>query len=101
MTEFQKSLKKIIVNIFAAIVAIAALSYAFDYLYWRVRVAAGRSPYDTVTVQYYYAIGEKNGKTEYDFQPPQQETCVNALFPHSGFSPCWYERKHTEKAIRV
>jgi len=93
--------KKIVFNTLAAILVAAAVVYAFDYLFWRFRLATGRTPYGTVTVQYYYAIGEKNNKTEYDFQPPQPETCVNALFPHSGYAPCWYERKHTEKAIRV
>jgi hypothetical protein len=82
-------------------VVLAALVYIVDYSIWRVRVATNRNAYGMVTVQYYYAIGEKSGKTEYDFQPPQQETCVNSLFPHAGDSPCWYERKHPEKAITI
>ncbi len=79
----------------------AVIVYAVDYLVWRYRVGNKRNPYGTLTVQFYYAIQEKNGKTEYDFQPPQQETCVNSLFPHAGYSPCWYERKHTQKEIRI
>jgi hypothetical protein len=51
-------------------------------------------------VQFYYAIEEKNGKTEYDCQPPQPDTCVNALFPHAGYSPCRYERKQQKKQSR-
>jgi hypothetical protein len=82
-------------------VVLAALVYIVDYSIWRVRVATNHNAYGMVTVQYYYAIGEKSGKTEYDFQPPQQETCVNSLFPHAGDSPCWYERKHPEKAITI
>lgn len=95
------SMKKILLRTVIFVLAIAALAYVVDYFIWRVRVATNHNPYSSVTVQYYYAIGEKNNKTEYDFQPPQQETCVNSLFPHSGYSPCWYERKHTEKAIQV
>jgi|SRR5436309_7033817 len=94
-------IKKLAGIVLAALCAIALLTYAGDYLVWRFRAVRGYNPYSTLTVQFYYAIGEKNGKTEYDFQPPQQETCVNSLFPHGGYSPCWYERKHTEKAIRV
>lgn len=94
-------MKKIVALSLAALIAASALSYAVDYLLWRYKLATGHSPYGTVTVQFYYAIQEKNGKTEYDYQPPQQDTCVNSLFPHAGYSPCWYERRHPEKAIRI
>lgn len=95
------TIKKIIAISAEVVILIALLAYAVDYLAWRYRIATNHNAYGTVTVQYFYAIGEKSGKTEYDFQPPQPETCVNTLFPHAGYSPCWYERKHTEKAIRV
>lgn len=94
-------MKKIVASVLAGLIAASALAYATDYLLWRYKLSTGRAPYGTLTVQYYYAIQEKNGKTEYDFQPPQQEHCVNSLFPHFGLSPCWYERKHTEKAIKI
>jgi hypothetical protein len=94
-------LKKILAGIVVVVVAAAALSYAVDYLSWRYRVGSGHNPYGKLTVQFYYAIQEKNGKTEYDFQPPQQEICVNSLFPHAGYSPCWSERKHMQKEIRI
>ena len=80
---------------------LAACVYLVDYAIWRYREARGGNAYGTVTIQVHYAIGEKSGRTEYDFEPPQQETCVNAWFPHAGYSPCWYERKHTEKEIRI
>ncbi|HZQ19577.1 MAG TPA: hypothetical protein VFA90_12710 [Terriglobales bacterium] len=94
-------MKKIFGGVVLTCVVFSAVVYACDYLIWRYRAATNHNAYGTLTVQYYYAIGEKNGKTEYDFQPPQQETCVNSLFSHAGNSPCWYERKHTEKAIRI
>jgi hypothetical protein len=94
-------MKKIATVTLAALIATSAVFYAADYLVWRYKLATGHSPYGTVTVQFYYAIQEKNGKTEYDYQPPQPDTCVNALFPRGGYSPCWYERKHTEKEIRI
>lgn len=94
-------MKKIIAGVLSTIVGLVVLTYIFDYAIWRYRAATNHNAYGSLTVQYYYAIGEKSGKTEYDFQPPQQETCVNSLFPHAGYSPCWYERKHTEKAIQV
>ena len=94
-------MKKIAAQMARIIAIIGISTYLGDYTIFRYRVAAGRSPYGTVTVQFYYAIHQKNGKTEYDFQPPQQETCANAVFPHSGYRPCWYERKHAEKAIPI
>lgn len=93
-------MKKVLWFLVAAVVC-GGLIYAGDYLVWRLRLATAHNPYGSVTVQLYYAIGEKNGKTEYDFQPPQAETCVNSLFAHHGSPPCWYERKHPEKAIRI
>jgi hypothetical protein len=75
--------------------------YIVDYAVLRYRIARDLNPYGTVTIQWYYAIQEKNGKTEYDFQPPQPEQCINSLFPHSGFPACWYERRHAEKRIQI
>jgi hypothetical protein len=94
-------MKKIAGLSVTALIAVCVLLYAVDDLIWRYKLATGHSPYGTVTVQFYYAIQEKNGKTEYDYQPPQPDTCVNSLFPHAGYSPCWYERKHPEKAIKI
>lgn len=94
-------MKKIVLGIVAVLIASAIVCYGADYLFWHYRLATGRNPYGTLTVQFYHAIHEKNGKTEYDFQPPQQETCVNSIFPHGNYPPCWYERKHKEKAIEI
>lgn len=94
-------MKRIAALSLTTLIAIAVLVYGVDYLVWQYKFATGHAPYGTVTVQFYYAIQEKNGKTEYDYQPPQPDTCVNSLFPHAGYTPCWYERKHPEKAIRI
>jgi hypothetical protein len=84
-----------------AMIAVCSLVYVVDYLLWRYKLFTGHGPYGTVAVQFYYAIEEKNGKTEYDYQPPQPDPCVNSLFPHAGYTPCWYERKHPEKEIKI
>ncbi|HKW17715.1 MAG TPA: hypothetical protein VJO35_09430 [Terriglobales bacterium] len=94
-------MKKVFGSMAAVFLALAACVYVGDYLIWRYRAATNHNAYGTLTVQYYYAIGEKNGKTEYDFQPPQQEACVNSLLPHAGCSPCWYESRHKEKVIKI
>ena len=94
-------MKKIAALTVAVLISACVLLYATDYLVWRYKLSAGHDAYGTVTVQFYYAIQEKNGKTEYDYQPPQPDTCVNALFPHAGYTPCWYEKKHSEKQIKI
>ena len=63
-------MKKIAALNLTALIAIGILVYAVDYFVWRYRLATGHLPYGTVTAQFYYAIQEKNGKTEYDYQPP-------------------------------
>jgi len=94
-------MKKIVTRVVAGIFVAAILVYEVDSALLRDRIVTKQHPYGTVTVQFYYAIHEKNGKTEYDFQPPQPEKCVNSIFPHSGYMPYWYERKHAEKGIVI
>ena len=94
-------MKKVVVRSLAGIILSAFLIYASDYAVLQYRIATHRNAYGTATIQSYYAIQQKNGKTEYDFQPPSRETCVHSLFAHSGCPPCLYERKHPEKAIHI
>jgi hypothetical protein len=83
------------------LVAVVVLTYGTDYLVLRYRLARNRSPYGTVTISLYYAIKEKNNKTEYTPPSEQEQTCVNTLFPQMGLAPCWYVRRHKEKMINV
>lgn len=77
------------------ILALAALGllYAGDYLYVRGRMAAGASSggiLGLVTVQRYWEIPQKNGKVEYSFDAPAEQQCIHSIFPHAGYTPCWY-----------
>ncbi len=74
---------------------VAALLYAGDALVLRLR----RDPYGSVTVNRYYALHKSKQKTNFMFAEPEAQTCVHALFPHSGFPPCWYLRRHAEQRI--
>jgi hypothetical protein len=59
-------------------------------------------PFESLTAPRILAIPENNGKIAYepDIQQPNQTiTCVHSLFPHSGFSPCWYIKKHLQQPI--
>jgi len=79
-----------------SILSITALVFAVDYLVFRYRVAANRQPFGQVTVCSYDAVPQKSGKTEFIFNPPEAQTCANTLFPHAGYVPCWYLRRHSE-----
>jgi hypothetical protein len=81
--------------------SLVVLAYGIDYLVFRYRVASNRQPFGAVTVQSYYAVGQKNGKTEYLFDPPQPQTCVHALFSHAGYAPCWYLSRHPEQRTDI
>ncbi|MGE5207076.1 MAG: hypothetical protein ACM3PW_15800 [Chlamydiota bacterium] len=81
--------------------ALLAVTFVGDYALLRYRVAAQRNPFGTVTVRPYYAVLLKSGKTEFLFQNPRPESCVNSLFPHFGMTPCWYARRHPERRTDI
>ena len=94
-------LKRLLVIGFSSALGVTALAYAVDYLLFRYRAAANRQPYGQVTVTRYDAVAQKNGKTQFIFNPPEQQTCVHALFPRAGYLPCWYLQKHTEQRTDI
>jgi hypothetical protein len=81
-----------------AFVLMVAL-YVGDDLSVRYRIPKSRQPFSTVTIRRFDAISEKNNKTEYVYEDPVAVTCVRSLFPHLGYSPCWYLSRHTEQRI--
>jgi hypothetical protein len=97
----REKLRRIFVGTLLIILGAAFLAFAIDFGVFRIRAAINRNAYATVTVNHYYAILQKNGKTQLIFDPPQPETCVNALFPHSGMQPCWYLSKHPDQRTSI
>jgi hypothetical protein len=89
-------LKRLLGIAVLALASLAAAVYVVDYTVFRIRVAAHWNPYGSVTVEPYYAVAQKSGKTEFIFQDPQPQTCIHALLAHSGYSPCWYLSRHPE-----
>ena len=88
------------------VVAVAAVAVLFigDYLSVRIRAIHPRpaDPFESIKALRVLAIPEKNGKTSYevDAQNPEQTvTCVHSLFPHYGFSPCWYVQPRINQPI--
>jgi hypothetical protein len=83
------------------VVALFALLYAGDYAVVRIPIPSSRNPYGEVTVRPYLDVKLKNGKSDLYFLDPQKKTCVNSLFPHMGYTPCWYLRGHARQRIDI
>jgi hypothetical protein len=75
--------------------------YAGDYLYVRYRVMqrTTNDPFEVLQFRRLYAIPQKNGKDDFTFGDPELQTCVRSIFPHSGYSPCWYAVRAEKKPI--
>ena len=101
VSNLREILRRILVGTIAAIASAALIAYGVDFVVFRVRVATNRNPYGSVVVNHYYAVLQKSGKTQFIFDPPQTEPCVNALFPHSGSPPCWYLSRHPEQRTDI
>jgi hypothetical protein len=93
-------MKKIARIAVLVVVPLLVLLYGADYGILRVRIA-GNSGYDNVPVRQYYAINEKNNRTEYVFGSTQEQPCVKSLFSHQGLQPCWYLRRHAEQEVKI
>lgn len=94
-------IRRVFLCLVLTIPGIAILAFGVDFSLFRLRVATNRDAYGSVVVNHYYAVLQKNGKTQFIFDPPSPETCVNSLFPHSGMQPCWYLRRHPEQRTNI
>jgi len=99
--NLRTRLLRIFVAAIALVVGASALAFGLDYAVFRLRVAANRNAYGAVTVNHYTAVLQKNGKTTLTFDPPTPWTCVNSLFPHQGWLPCWYLSRHPDQRTDI
>jgi hypothetical protein len=86
--------------LFITVLSLSIL-YVGDYLSLRYRIPKGRDQFGVVKIQRYYAVGLKNRKTEFMFLEPKDQTCVHSLFPHFGYSPCWYLSRRNVQRIDI
>ena len=94
-------MKRIVFKVVVALLVAAGVFYIGDYAVLRCRIARNRSPSGSVTVNIYYAVPQKNGRMEYDFQSSQPEVCVNSIFPHAGYASCWYLRRRSDRQVQL
>ena len=85
-------------SIVGAVLLAIILVYGGDYLAARLK---GPGALATVQVQPYYAVPLRSGKTEFMMLPPEDRTCIHALFPHFGHPPCWYLNGKREQRINM
>ncbi len=78
-----------------ALLTLLALVYLADDLRCR---AQGR-PVEQIKVGLYYAAVNHWNEVEYSVGKPVMKTCVDALMPHFGYTPCWYLRRHTIQQV--
>lgn len=100
-SPLRKLLRRIVIYAVLSVAGVLALAYGGDYCAFRFRVATKRQPFGSVTVTRYYAVPQKNGKTEFLFDPPAPQVCANSLFAQAGYAPCWYVRRHTEQRTDI
>lgn len=84
-----------------AVLVLIALVYAADYAWLWYRARRHQNAFGNVTLDTYYSVKLKNGKTEYDYAGPQNLECVNSMLPHMGDEPCWYASRKTEQQIDI
>ena len=78
------------------VVVLADLTYITDDLLWsRFR----RRPVEQIKVGRVYADVDHWNHLEYSIGTSIMETCADALMPHSGYTPCWYLKRHTIRTI--
>ena len=93
-------LKRLVGVVVLSAAGVGLVIYGVDYVVFRYRVANGQA-FGQVTITNYDAVAQKNGKTEFLFNPPQAQPCVNSLFPRAGYLPCWYLARHTEQRTDI
>ena len=99
--NLKTRLRRWLLTGFLFLAGAAALAWVLDFAVFEIRVEAKWNPYGSYTVDHYYAIPQKSGKTQLIFDPPAPQTCVNALFPHQGWLPCWYLKGHTDQRTNM
>jgi hypothetical protein len=99
--KLKEQIRRVLLGILLFTLSTGVLTFVVDSGLFRMRIAANRNPYGSVVVSHYYAVLQKNGKTQFIFDPPAPQTCVHALFPHSGMQPCWYLSRHPAQRTNI
>ena len=89
-----------------ATILLLAMTYGYDYASVRRRMAAQKQgdPFDVITYPHLLAIPQKGNKVDYELDttsPLVSESCVHSLFPHMGYTPCWYVQRRSSNPTQM
>jgi hypothetical protein len=91
---------KITGRVLIAAIALLVVSFGMDYAIAKYRISNNRTgSLESVKIQPMYIIPHKDSRAEYVFGDPQTVTCLHSLFPHFGYSPCWYVKKNAQPTV--
>ena len=90
-------LKRLLRRIGTGAVALLIIWYIGDYASLKMR----RAPTSKIQINNFYAVPQKDGKTDFEPGEPTTVTCVNSMFPHMGYSPCWWVKRHRNQQINL
>jgi hypothetical protein len=77
------------------------LFYVADDLSARFGIPGHRPTFSTLQVERQLDVPQKNKQTEFYFDPPVDQACVNAVLPHFGVEPCWYLKRHQNVQVKM
>jgi hypothetical protein len=97
-------MRPILKRIFVIALVVLAVLYIYDDLSVRHRMKGQKQgdPFDAVMRMRVLAIPQKGNRIEYalDAQTPiESDPCVHSLFPHFGYTPCWYLKREAKNPI--
>jgi hypothetical protein len=97
-------MRSILKRIFFLAAILLAVLYMYDYLSVLHRKSAHKQgdPFDAVVHPRLLAIPQKGNRVEFalDAQSPMvSDACVHSIFPHFGYTPCWYISRNALKPI--
>ncbi len=83
------------------VVLALVLLYGGDYVSARFRLPNDRQTLGSVDVQIMWANKQQNGRIAYELGDTETQPCLYSLFPHLGYTPCWYLTRHKNQVIKV
>ena len=93
----MQNVSPLLSRIATVLVALVIVLYLGDYVVMRL----SSEPTGTCQVTKLYAVQQKDGKTQYEASDPETQTCANSLFPHLGYTPCWYLNRHKTQQVNL
>ena len=89
-----------------ALCMLLALAYGYDYasVHSRVKSQKPGDPFDVVTYPHLLEIPQKGNKVDYELDaqsPMESDPCVHSLFPHYGYTPCWYVQRRSKNPTQM